>query len=121
MCMMKSVLKNSQNRKISGKKSIACHTGKQMMLQSWSHHNPVTLEVSPEGIQDRNQSPPSSRQKLQPPPRVYPEETQDEKNTGYWSQIAVVPNKGMVLVSPDLHFSIHRKVLSSLTEVSGFL
>ena len=57
MYMMKSVLKNSQNRKISVKKSIACHIGKQMMLQLWSHHNTVTLEVRPEGIQDRNQKP----------------------------------------------------------------
>lgn len=57
MHMMKSILKNSQNRKISAKKSTACHIGKQTMLQSWRHQNTVTLVVSPEGIQDRNQKP----------------------------------------------------------------
>ena len=32
---------------------------------------------------------------------VSPEETQDVKNAGYWSQIAEVDSRGMISVSPD--------------------
>ena len=32
---------------------------------------------------------------------VSPEETQDVKNAGYWSQIAEVDIRGMISVSPD--------------------
>ena len=39
--------------------------------------------------------------RLQPLPKVSPEETQDVKTQDTWPQIAEVPTKGMISLSPD--------------------
>ena len=56
---------------------ISCHISKQMKSQS------AALAAITEGE------------------LVSPEETQDVKNAGYWSQIAEVDSRGMISVSPD--------------------
>ena len=63
-----------------GMKSISCPISKQRMLQPLSHHFAAPSLVNPEGTQDGDKEcPPSGNQLLQPPARVHPEETQDEK------------------------------------------
>ena len=63
-----------------GMKSISCPISKQSMLQPLSHHFAAPSLVNPEGTQDGDKEcPPSGNQLLQPPARVHPEETQDEK------------------------------------------
>ena len=70
-------------------KNTACHSRTQGMLWPPSYHITASLTVSPEGAQDGDRM-------LQLPPTV-----QDEKNTGYWPQIAGVHIKGMIWVSSD--------------------
>ena len=57
--------------------------------------------VSPRGIQERKNTCHPAAIRLQSLPMVSPGETQDVKNTGYWTQRAEVHIEGMLSVNPD--------------------